>query len=115
MTDPQPLDDRPLTTPARARLPLDSPGREEILTAHETAMTDGRSMYTDPRTGLSVLTARYLADRGYCCGRGCRHCPYVREADQRATTQTCDPPAEGLADRRNDQDRTSEWPGRPAP
>jgi len=26
--------------------------------------------------GLMVLTATYLARRGYCCGNGCRHCPY---------------------------------------
>jgi Family of unknown function (DUF5522) len=24
-----------------------------------------------------VLTARFLADRGFCCTRGCRHCPYI--------------------------------------
>ena len=26
--------------------------------------------------GLMVLTAKFLRDRGYCCGNGCRHCPY---------------------------------------
>ena len=26
--------------------------------------------------GLLVFTAAYLARRGYCCGSGCRHCPY---------------------------------------
>ncbi len=26
--------------------------------------------------GLFVLTAAYLRKRGYCCGNGCRHCPY---------------------------------------
>ena len=26
--------------------------------------------------GLVVMTAAYLLKRGYCCGRGCRHCPY---------------------------------------
>ena len=30
--------------------------------------------------GLMVLTAKYLLDRGYCCGNGCRHCPYGYEA-----------------------------------
>lgn len=30
--------------------------------------------------GLMVLTAKYLLDRGYCCGNGCRHCPYEYEA-----------------------------------
>lgn len=27
--------------------------------------------------GLMVLTARFLRNRGYCCGNGCRHCPYT--------------------------------------
>ncbi len=26
--------------------------------------------------GLMVFTAKYLQDRGYCCGSGCKHCPY---------------------------------------
>jgi hypothetical protein len=26
--------------------------------------------------GLMVFTARYHLRRGYCCERGCRHCPY---------------------------------------
>jgi len=30
--------------------------------------------------GLMVLTAKYLLDRGYCCGNGCRHCQYEYEA-----------------------------------
>jgi hypothetical protein len=30
--------------------------------------------------GLMVLTAHYLRNRGYCCGNGCRHCPYPKEA-----------------------------------
>ena len=25
----------------------------------------------------TVLTAGFLADRGTCCDRGCRHCPYL--------------------------------------
>jgi len=30
--------------------------------------------------GLMVLTAYFLRKRGYCCGNGCRHCPYSKEA-----------------------------------
>ena len=30
--------------------------------------------------GLITFTAKYLLDRGYCCGNGCRHCPYHYEA-----------------------------------
>ncbi len=26
--------------------------------------------------GLLVYTAGYHLKRGYCCGSGCRHCPY---------------------------------------
>jgi hypothetical protein len=29
--------------------------------------------------GLMVLTAKYLLERGYCCGNGCQHCPYNYE------------------------------------
>lgn len=33
--------------------------------------------------GLMVLTAKFLRERGYCCGNGCRHCPYS-EAEKAA-------------------------------
>ena len=26
--------------------------------------------------GLLVMTAAYHKKRGYCCGSGCRHCPF---------------------------------------
>ena len=26
--------------------------------------------------GFMVFTAEYLLQRGYCCGNGCKHCPY---------------------------------------
>ena len=80
MSNPLPLDDRPLTRPAGQRLPEGTPGRAAILAAHARALEAGENMYADPVTGLFVLTAKYLADRGTCCGRGCRHCPYVRDA-----------------------------------
>ncbi|CAN5550302.1 hypothetical protein BH10ACI2_BH10ACI2_09280 [soil metagenome] len=35
---------------------------------------EGLDYYFDD--GLMVLTGRYLKNRGYCCGNGCRHCPY---------------------------------------
>jgi hypothetical protein len=71
-----PLTGRPLTEPHPARLPLDHPRRAEILAAHATALEAGDAGYLDPDTGLFVLTAGFLARRGTCCGRGCRHCPY---------------------------------------
>jgi Family of unknown function (DUF5522) len=30
-------------------------------------------------TGLIVLTQTYHLERGYCCGNGCKHCPYEYE------------------------------------
>jgi len=29
-------------------------------------------------TGRMVFTAEYHSRRGYCCGSGCRHCPYPK-------------------------------------
>jgi hypothetical protein len=73
----RPLAARPLTEPALSRLPLDTPRRDEIQAAHAVAVAAGEAFYVDPQTGLFVLAARYLADRGTCCDRGCRHCPYA--------------------------------------
>jgi hypothetical protein len=30
--------------------------------------------------GLMVLSAHFLKKRGYCCGNGCRHCPYTEKS-----------------------------------
>ena len=72
-----PLDDRPLTEPRPDRLDRSSPGAAAALAAHAAALAAGEATYRDPITGYRVLTARTLADRGTCCGLGCRHCPYV--------------------------------------
>ena len=37
-------------------------------------LTEGRDYYNE--NGAMVFTAGYLQRRGYCCGSGCRHCPY---------------------------------------
>jgi hypothetical protein len=49
----------------------------EILARHAAAVAAGEPTYWDPATGLSVFTATFLADRGWCCESGCRHCPFV--------------------------------------
>jgi iron complex transport system substrate-binding protein len=38
------------------------------------SLTEGRDYYTEG--SAMVFTASYLQRRGYCCGSGCRHCPY---------------------------------------
>jgi hypothetical protein len=72
-----PLAERPLNTPATSRLALDHPRRADVLAAHEAALAAGAAGYTDPASGLFVLTAAWLAARGTCCDNRCRHCPYV--------------------------------------
>ena len=42
-----------------------------------TPLIEGIDYYYE--NGLMVLTEKFLLDRGYCCGNGCRHCPYQYE------------------------------------
>jgi len=32
--------------------------------------------------GYRIMTAKYLTDRGYCCGNGCKNCPYHPKANK---------------------------------
>lgn len=36
--------------------------------------------------GLRVMTEDYHIKRGYCCGNGCRHCPFEPKAQRGNTT-----------------------------
>ncbi|GLY04736.1 MULTISPECIES: DUF5522 domain-containing protein [Actinoplanes] len=72
-----PLAPRALTEPHPSRLSAGHPRRPEILAAHAAALDGGQAGYLDPDSGLFVLSAGFLADRGTCCERGCRHCPYI--------------------------------------
>jgi iron complex transport system substrate-binding protein len=38
------------------------------------SVSEGKDYYIE--NGFLVFTASYLQRRGYCCGSGCRHCPY---------------------------------------
>lgn len=56
---------------------------EEIIkkNARETlsltmGLEEKRDFYVDSQTGLIILTANYHEKRGYCCGNGCKECPY---------------------------------------
>lgn len=67
---------------------IDSPitgaaGNKEFLALYEKGrsekgetpkLIEGLDYYFE--NGLMVLTAHFLKNRGYCCGNGCRHCPY---------------------------------------
>ena len=39
-------------------------------------LQEGRHYYLED--GYLVFTEHYHRSRGYCCGSGCRHCPYGR-------------------------------------
>jgi len=41
-------------------------------------LTEGEDYYLNAQ-GLVVFTAHYLRTRGYCCGSGCKNCPYTLE------------------------------------
>ena len=44
--------------------------KSHVQQAHDAAERKGQTGYVDPDTGLLVLTAKYLMDRGHCCGAG---------------------------------------------
>ena len=57
---------------------------ERARKAHERAQAMRQNGYLDPDTGYFVLSANYLLSQGRCCGKGCRHCPWPAEEQQRA-------------------------------
>ncbi len=79
--------------PRPDRLDRTDPDYERRMAAHRRAVDNGAMGYGDPDSGLFVMTATYLRDRGWCCDRGCRHCPYsgpdhdTPEAGERASSE----------------------------
>ncbi len=43
-----------------------------------TALIEGEDFYYDDDHYM-VLTEKYHLEKGFCCGHGCRHCPYDYE------------------------------------
>jgi iron complex transport system substrate-binding protein len=62
--------------------------REELIVRklHADACGLKRSTYIDPITGYDVFTSDYLVERGYCCGNGCRHCPFPPTASSSSSS-----------------------------
>ena len=77
MSESTPLADRPLVEPHAHRLAPTHPAYAEIIAVHAAALERGDAGYLDPVTGLYVMTAAVHVERGFCCQRGCRHCPYL--------------------------------------
>ena len=64
------------TVPLPRRYSPKHQGFVEGMSRHAAAIAGSELTYRDPRSGYTVFTARFLAERGYCCDSGCRHCPY---------------------------------------
>ena len=62
-------------------------------------LTEGEDYYYNEQ-GYIVLTAKYHMQKGFCCGNGCRHCPYqyenVPEQKRSELLASAPPPKEGL-------------------
>ncbi|MEO6719240.1 MAG: DUF5522 domain-containing protein [Ferruginibacter sp.] len=41
-------------------------------------LIEGEDFYYNEE-GYIVLTEKYHLNKGYCCGNGCKHCPYNYE------------------------------------
>ena len=61
-------------------------------------LIEGEDYYMNDE-GYLVMTAKYLLNRGYCCGNGCLHCPYQYEA-------VPEPRRTLLLEKRKDQNET---------
>jgi hypothetical protein len=42
-------------------------------------LVEGIDYYMSPQ-GYRIMTEKFLKERGYCCGNGCKHCPYYSKA-----------------------------------
>lgn len=56
---------------------MSQPIQGDTLDPEDFYMEDGRI----------VFTAAFHRKRGYCCGSGCRHCPFGNSAAQRSVTR----------------------------
>lgn len=48
-----------------------------MTTTEHSPLVEGEDFYREG--ALVIFTARFHLRRGYCCGSGCRHCPYDGE------------------------------------
>jgi hypothetical protein len=63
------------------------------------SLIEGEDYYMSPE-GRVVFTEKYHLDKGYCCGNGCRHCPYDYEG-------VPEPRRSDLIETRNEERRSS--------
>ncbi len=63
------------------------------------SLIEGEDYYMSPE-GRVVFTEKYHLDKGYCCGNGCRHCPYDFEG-------VPEPRRSELIESRNEKNRSA--------
>lgn len=51
--------------------------KEQSQKPQQEPLIENKDFYIE--NGYYVFTEYYLKKRGYCCGSGCRHCPYGDE------------------------------------
>jgi hypothetical protein len=61
---------------------MNGPQKQSEKERSSSALVEGVDFHFE--NGLMVLSAKFLRDRGYCCGNLCRHCPYPKEDQQAA-------------------------------
>ncbi|MGH1492570.1 MAG: DUF5522 domain-containing protein [Acidimicrobiales bacterium] len=98
-----------LDQPRPDRFSPERPDYEAVMAAHAQAVANGSLGYMDPSSGLFAMTSVYLRDRGWCCDRGCRHCPYA-EAGTASETKIEDSPGRQDNDNGQDNDNRQDKP-----
>jgi Family of unknown function (DUF5522) len=63
-----------LTMSSDSRTSREDADSDQSNEPNATPLQEGLDYYLE--NGLMVFTAHFLRKRGYCCERGCRHCPY---------------------------------------
>ncbi len=58
---------------------MESNPKPKSPTHNTTILKPIAEMHYYFENGFMVFTEQYHIDRGYCCGSGCRHCPYTNK------------------------------------
>lgn len=74
--------------------PCAAGGAKDWSVVHACAVQNGEKFYEDPETKLMVMTELVHLSRATCCGKACRHCPFMHDrVSVRARAQQISRPA----------------------
>jgi hypothetical protein len=68
-----------------ARLPDSKPDAAPAQASENKPLVEGEDFYREGP--YVVFTETYHLRRGYCCGSGCRHCPWTDKGQLRAINE----------------------------